>query len=974
MDENKPKVFKADASDFGVTSTSEPNTSLSNSKENATTFGLKTSPIQPQEVSQKKSIESPLLSEIDKSPEHLKPLQNSASGRYSSINDKCDNEVPRTTNSNNVNSVEPPNQSAQQTTAIMSPTSPRNQYHSPRLWFRSRSRPEHPTQSPQNHSVQSKALDLRESDARNTLLIFGIARHHSEHTVLSLLTKTLVKEYHIFPVEISRFVRREDIWRLVLNNEEEVKFMLDKKFMFLNHMLHFELPPNSIHSIPSASKEDTNLSASQSATLSSTPHSATATEVFQFSSPLQPSTTPIEPRQHITSPISSSRSPNSMVSTTSKQSPSSLSSVISTSSQPQSKRQSYSIVYGCYCSDPTPTPPCPQNNGRYLSDVRCNYCNHFFHQRCLSINISYEVLPGDWLYEFVCAQCYKNYFVENEETEVSYEDNNNSKRESSLTSPTLSNTNSPLGTNQNKLQELFRPLFREWDDILCIAFYVLNLEATRGLRKVKKLPIHRNMNDPSNGSGDKKSAVVYYHLSDLLAFLDEHWMSLCYRKHKKTTHEESHIQKILIQAREKHPNRFKNLQLDGLSHEKFGANVDTDSDLEKWWGLSTYENPLLFVPPKNQNQVCANVKKRKRDADAANGGREYYNGDDSLDGSSLNGDFSHTKKHVLKLKKLLPVYRKSNDSDDDTSDSGSSSETIPAATVGTHQTETTKEKTSTTTDAKTQSKEGKKMKRDAKSKKEKGEFTDITKEDIQNILGARQIDGKLHLYVQWSNEKLKRERQRHKQFKPYAFIPSSVLREKAPEKVIEFYEQRLSFRSPNSQQQQQQPLPSRQQTPTLTQTQNQNQTQNQSQQQFQQSTSTHREWQNDQSSQTPPQLASQVSSPVLPVLTNPTPFSVFQYPTSLTPALVATLQNVSVDQPNHNALLWLYALWCQQLTAFSNQFQILQQITRQFLPQSSPILQNPCLSQLFSSSRSSEISSSTETLPSQTKSGEGERK
>jgi hypothetical protein len=45
----------------------------------------------------------------------------------------------------------------------------------------------------------------------------------------------------------------------------------------------------------------------------------------------------------------------------------------------------------------------------------------------------------------------------------------------------------------------------------------------------------------------------------------------------------------------------------------------------------------------------------------------------------------------------------------------------------------------------------------------------------------------------WSNKKIKRERQHNKKAHLFEFVPASILNQKVPQKVIQFYEKRISF-------------------------------------------------------------------------------------------------------------------------------------------------------------------------------------
>lgn len=326
----------------------------------------------------------------------------------------------------------------------------------------------------------------------NCLLVKGVPKTASEEMVRQQIVQLLIGHFRIAPLDISRLYHARDIWRVKLASSSDAMLLKNKRLMFNDTPILFELPP-------SLSTRHTGFS--------------TADGISSDLSMIIGEDTPRHP-----------------------------------------------ISYNCYCGSDQSGP----SRAGDTVDLRCQRCEKYFHQRCLSIVLNISPLPGDWRYQFICTNCRQD---TDEETPQLLEHN------------VLAVI--PPQTFSTRRREIFRFLPREWDHIFQVTLYNLKLESqtprtaeSPSRSNASRSGLHEEILVKNNESTFNGLTTTYFHFEQITEFLSNHWISLCYTKSKA---------------------EFLADQIPNLLEESLVAQTHIFKCKAKvWWGLSNYDNPMLY--------------------------------------------------------------------------------------------------------------------------------------------------------------------------------------------------------------------------------------------------------------------------------------------------------------------------------------------------------------------------------------------
>jgi hypothetical protein len=584
--------------------------------------------------------------------------------------------------------------------------------------------------------------ELNETDMTNCLLVKGVPKAASEEMVRTQIMQLLIGHFRIAPIDISRLYHARDIWRVKLASSSDTMLLKNKRLMFNDTPVLFELPP-------SLSTRHTGFAAADS-----------------------------------------------------------ISNDLSLLLNEDTAR--HPISYHCYCGSDQPGP----SRAGDTIDLRCQRCEKYFHQRCLSIVLNISPLPGDWRYQFICANCRQD---TDEETPQMLEHN-----VLAVLPPQDFNT---------RRREIFRFLPREWDHIFQVTLYNLKLESqtprnadpsTRS--NASGHVLHEEILVKNNESTFNGLTTTYFHFEQITEFLSNHWISLCYTKSKA---------------------EFLADQIPNLLEESLVAKTHIFKCKAKvWWGLSNYDNPMLYhlaeelekcdgsdrtLKRKPSRDILEVITKKQKvsqtnDTDETSprpGSLSFITNETSDVISHEDAEFetpAQTAGKTSEGKGLDPCQSVNRNIASSTSDRSSSndaddsyeveyvadqilaltqqpSEKIsPKVTLKSDNAasetilfaaETLNEFQSSLNEKPEETHEGVRIVRDLDNKLP----------DVEQIVGSKVIDGELMHLVRWREEKdvAKKRKSSAEINAKYSFVPSSLLSTLTPQKMINFYQDRLKF-------------------------------------------------------------------------------------------------------------------------------------------------------------------------------------
>src|SRR5690349_17438250 len=78
----------------------------------------------------------------------------------------------------------------------------------------------------------------------NCMLVKGVPKTAPEDLVRQQIMQLLIGHFRIAPIEISRLGHARDIWRVKLSSSSDAMMLKNKRLMFNDTPILFELPPS----------------------------------------------------------------------------------------------------------------------------------------------------------------------------------------------------------------------------------------------------------------------------------------------------------------------------------------------------------------------------------------------------------------------------------------------------------------------------------------------------------------------------------------------------------------------------------------------------------------------------------------------------------------------------------------------------------------------------------------------------------